>query len=332
MHLSRPSSALLQRVTHLAKDYLFHPRELAYALAARGLIPCGDERYIRHIYRRSFGRDPDLTDPHTYNEKLQWLKLHDRDPAYRRIVDKAEAKRIIAETFGSEYVVPTLGVYERFDDIPFSRLPDRFVIKCTHDSQSTVICRDRAAFDLAAARRRITRCLRRNYYYRGREWPYRDVRPRIMVEALLDDGHPGGLVDYKFSCFNGQCRMIFTCTDRESEGGIRVTFFDRDWNRMPFRKRFEPSTDVRRPAGFVKMRDMAEQLAAGLPFLRVDFYEADGQVYFGEMTFYPANGLEPFIPEEWDGILGSWIDLKLAYDYRKDRVGPARSLPGHHPR
>ena len=192
----------------------------------------------------------------------------------------------------------------------FGALPERFVLKCTHDSGGLAICRDLSTFDMAAARRKIERSLANNYFWSGREWPYKDVRPRIIAEEYLDPaGEQVGLTDYKVMCFGGQARCEFTCTGR-ADGNLHVDFFDTEWNHMPFTRHY-PNADVppEAPERLKDMVAMAERLSEGMPFVRVDFYEVAGQYYFGEMTFYPGSGMEEFDPERWDEELGSWIEL-----------------------
>ena len=269
-----------------------------------------DERYLRLLYRARIGRGLDLENPRAFNEKLQWLKLYDRNPLYTTLVDKAAVKPWVAERIGWEHVVPTIGVWDSFDAIDFDALPDRFVLKCTHDSGGLAICRDRATFDVEAARRKIERSLARNYFWSGREWPYREVPPRILAEEYLDPSAGRmDLTDYKFMCFGGRALCIFTCTGR-AERDLRVDFFDLGWNRLPFTRHY-PASDVppEPPACLREMVVMSEILAEGVPFVRVDFYEAAGRAYFGELTLYPGSGMEEFDPERWDYELGSWLEL-----------------------
>ena len=272
------------------------------------LLP--DAVYLKLVYRARIGRPLNLNSPKGFNEKLQWLKLYDRNPLYTKLVDKAEVKPWVAERIGWEHVVPTLGVWDSFDDIDFGALPERFVLKCTHDSGGLAICRDLSTFDMAAARRKIERSLANNYFWSGHEWPYKDVRPRIIAEEYLDPaGEQVGLTDYKVMCFGGQARCEFTCTGR-ADGNLHVDFFDTEWNHMPFTRHY-PNADVppEAPERLKDMVAMAERLSEGMPFVRVDFYEVAGQYYFGEMTFYPGSGMEEFDPERWDEELGSWIEL-----------------------
>ena len=268
-----------------------------------------DERYLKLLFRTRIGHELDLENPKTFNEKLQWLKLHDRNPFYTKLVDKYEVKEWVAERIGGEYIVPTLGVWDSFDEIDFDSLPNKFVLKCTHDSGGLAICRDKLTFDREGARRKIGRSLSRNYFYGGREWPYKNVKPRIIAEEYLDAAANGDLADYKMMCFGGKVQCAFTCTGR-GDDDLRVDFFDLDWNRLPFTRHYPNSEiPVEAPSRLRDMVAMAENLAEGMPFVRVDFYEVSGELYFGEMTFYPGSGVEEFDPERWDNELGSWIHL-----------------------
>lgn len=278
-------------------------------LVKRVLRVLPDEAYLRLRYFLIFRRLPDLKNPKTFNEKLQWLKLHDRDPEYTRMVDKFEAKKYVAERIGEEYIIPTLGVWDRFEDIDFDTLPDQFVLKCTHDSGGVVICREKSSFDVETAREKLTTSLKENYYWEYREWPYKDVKPRIIGEEYLP-GEDGELLDYKLLCFHGEVKCTYVCSQRYSGSGMHVDFYDRNWEKMPF-ERYYPSSDIfhPKPENYELMVEKAEALAKGMRFLRVDFYENCGRIYFGELTFYPGSGLRPFNPPQWDNTLGSWIHL-----------------------
>ena len=267
--------------------------------------------YLRLKYRLAMGKRLELKSPKTYNEKLQWLKLHDRKPVYTDMVDKYEAKRFVSERIGEEYVIPTYGVWDSFDDIDFDTLPEQFVLKCTHDSGGLVIVKDKSKLDISAAREKIEKCLRRNFYYSGREWPYKNVKPRIIAEAYMEDTETAELRDYKFFCFDGTVRALFIASERQKEGEeTKFDFFDADYNHLPV-KNGHPNADVppRRPVNFEKMKELAEKLSAGVPHLRVDFYEVDGRIYFGELTFSHWSGMVPFEPAEWDRTFGDWITL-----------------------
>ena len=267
--------------------------------------------YLKLQFKRRVGYPLNLDDPQTFNEKLQWLKLHDRNPLYTKMVDKYEAKKYVADIIGNKYIIPTLGVWSHFDEIDFDKLPEKFVLKCTHDSGSIVICKDKKVMDKKTAREKLERGLRRNYYYAGGfEWPYKNVKPRIIAEQFMMDGDGAELTDYKIMCFNGKVKCSFTCTGRQSPRGLHVTFYDRQWKKMPFARHYPTEQKSGpRPRNYEKMMELAEKLAASLKFARVDFYEINNQIYFGEITFFPGNGMEEFSPVEWDYQLGSWIQL-----------------------
>jgi len=292
--------------------YLAHPGKIIIFLNCRGygkLFP--DKFYLKCLYRDRLGKKLNLKNPQTFNEKLQWLKLYDRKPEYTVMVDKYAAKDYVAEKIGEEYIIPTLGVWDRFEDIAFDALPDRFVLKCTHDSGGLVICRDKRTFDTESARKKITRSLKRNYFWYGREWPYKNIKPRILAEQYLEDSSGQGLRDYKFFCFDGAVHALFVATDRYTEGTeVKFDFFDENFNRLPIRNGHDnAAVPPECPVCFPQMKRLAAILSEGIPHVRVDFYEVNGKIYFGELTFFHFGGFVRFEPEEWDEILGSWIEL-----------------------
>lgn len=279
-----------------------------------------DDLYISIQFFLRLGYKPDLKHPRTFSEKLQWLKLHNRKPEYTTMVDKYAVKKYVADRIGEEYIIPTLGVWESFDEIDFDSLPDKFVLKCTHDSGGLVICRDKKTLDMDAARKKIEKSLRTDYYKQGREWPYKDVPIRIIAEKFMEDGTQGdALNDYKLMCFDGKVYCSFVCSGRNSEEGLRVTFYDREWKRLPFRRHY-PSADkdFDMPLQYHRMIELAERLSKDIPFVRTDFYEIDGKLYFGELTLFPGNGMEEFSPEEWDERLGELIELPNGGGYLID--------------
>lgn len=274
-----------------------------------------DERYLRRCFKAFLGYDLDLDNPKTFNEKLQWLKLHDRNPLYITLVDKYEVKKWVASLIGEEHIVPTLGVWESLDEIDFNALPDRYVLKCTHDSGGLAICRDRATFNVCAARRKIGRSLSRNYYWSGREWPYRDVKPRIIAEEYLDAGNGvADLVDYKFYCFGGEPRFLYVSQGLEHHETARISFLNIDWTFAPYaRADYKPFDELPAcPSRYEEMLVLSRKLAAGIPFVRVDLYESSGRVFFSEMTFSPNAGFCPFDPVDADRAIGEMIQLPYA--------------------
>lgn len=268
-----------------------------------------DSVYLRLRYYLVFRRPLHLNSPKTYNEKVQWLNLYDRNPEYTRMVDKYEAKKYVAERIGKEYIIPTLGVWDRFDEIDFDALPDRFVLKCTHDSGGLVICRDKASLDMSAAREIIESSLKNNYYWDYREWPYKHVRPRIIAEPYLQDEKTHELRDYKLYTFGGKVKALLIVSGRET-GSARADYFDADFHHLDLKWGY-PNADTppSLPEALSRMKELAGLLGRNMPFLRVDFYEVNGHVFFGELTLYDGAGLEKIEPEEWDEIFGNWIVL-----------------------
>ena len=272
------------------------------------LIPDGP--YLKIKYRLRVGNKLDLNHPKSFNEKLQWLKLYDRRPEYTQLVDKYKIRKYIKETIGDEYLIPLLGVYENFDEINFNTLPDQFVLKCTHDSGGVVICTDKNKFDKYAVKEMLNRCLNNNYFYSSREWPYKNIKPRIVCEKLLIEDNEQSLTDYKFYCFKGvpsYCQVI-----RDRGKNETIDFYDQDWNHMPFnglRKLPQSKKSYDKPVKYEMMYKLAQKLSKGFRFIRVDFYYTKGDIYFGELTFYPTSGFGNFYPEEWHHRIGEMINI-----------------------
>lgn len=292
--------------------YLAHPVRLLDRVGRYSFLKkMDDESYLKMLYKDKFGRALNLANPQTFNEKLQWLKLYDRNPLYSELVDKYEVRKHIAAKIGEEYLIPLVGgPWNSFDEIDFDKLPDQFVLKCTHDSGGLVICRDKSKLDLAATQKRINASLKHNYYWNGREWPYKNVKPRIIAEKYMEDPQTHDLKDYKFFSFNGQTKALFIATERHLEEETKFDFFDMEFDHLDFRNG-HPNAKVfpKKPKCFEQMHILADKLSKGIPHVRVDFYEVDGRIYFGEMTFFHWSGLVPFEPEEWDKKFGDWINL-----------------------
>lgn len=270
-----------------------------------------DRTHIKMRYKLKMGKKLNLKNPKTFNEKLQWLKLYDRKPIYTTMVDKYAAKQYVAERIGEEYIIPTLGVWDNFDDIDFTELPNQFVLKCTHDSGGLVICRDKSRFDIETAKAKLEKSQKRNYFLVHREWPYKNVPHKIIAEQYMEDTKTEELRDYKFFCFDGVAKALFIATDRQKEGEeVKFDFYDMDFKHLGFMQG-HPNAAVSpaKPETFDEMRQLAEKLSKGIPHLRVDFYEVNGKAYFGELTFSHFSGMVPFNPEEWDETFGSWIKL-----------------------
>ena len=269
-----------------------------------------DREFLRRRFHAAQGYYMDFDDPRTFSEKLQWLKLYDRDPRYTSYVDKVEVKRIVEEKAGSGYIIKTLKVWDNADDIDLGELPDRFVLKCTHDSHGVLICDGRDTPDITKIRSQFRKALESDYYLRFREWPYKNVRHRVFAEEFVSNNGEE-LTDYKIHCFNGQPRMILVCAGRYSEDGLTEDFYDCEWNRLDIRRPKVPNAKMphERPEHLEEMLEISRKLAKDIPFVRVDLYISDSKILFGEMTFFPASGFTPFVPNEWDLKIGNWLEL-----------------------
>ena len=272
-----------------------------------------DSCYIRLRFYQRFGKWPNLKNPQTFSEKLQWLKLHDRNPLYTTLVDKYAVKKWVADKIGEEYIIPTLGVWNSFDEIDFNTLPNQFVLKTTHDSGGVVICRDKKILDINAARMKLEKSLKKNYYYEGREWPYKNVKHCILAEKYMLDNKTNELRDYKFFCFNGCVDNVMVCVDR-SIGEPKFYFFNEKWELLRLNKRGKASPadfTLDRPSLINKMFELAGVLSQDIPFVRVDLYNCNEKIYFGEMTFYPQSGFDSNLLPETDRYLGKLINLSI---------------------
>ncbi len=289
------------------------PRKMILPLSRNGLLKwIPDELFLKIVYWGELDRKLDLESPNWFSEKIQWLKLHDRNPEYVNMVDKLLVKDIVADRIGREYIIPTYGSWDSAESIDFDSLPNAFVIKCNHDSGGIAICRDKASFDRKAAVSKLADHLKRDAYYFGREWPYKGVKKKIIAEKLLIDPEKEDLVDYKIFCFGGEPKYCQVIKNRNSDETI--DFYDLEWNRMPFTglglglgPKKGGITAI--PINYAKMIEIAKELAKGTIFVRIDLYNIAGRIFFGEFTLYPKSGFGKFFPEEWNLRLGDMINL-----------------------
>lgn len=277
-----------------------------------------DEEYLKRKYRAAVKKELDLNNPQTFNEKLQWLKLYDRRPEYTPLVDKFAVKQIVAGKIGEEHIIPTLGVWDNFDEIDFDTLPDQFVLKCTHDSGGLVICRDKSKLNIHKARKKISKSLERDFYLRGREWPYKNVPRKIIAEKYMEDKNASELTDYKFYCFNGEPRFLYISKGLENHATAAISFLTLDWQFAPYeRSDYKPFSELPpKPQKFDLMVEIARKLSTGTDFLRVDLYEINGEVYFSELTFSPGSGFTKFKNFEHDLEIGNMLVLTSKGDVR----------------
>lgn len=295
----------MNKIIELIKNPLY----LIVFLNNRNLLNISDEKYLKIRYRATFGKKLNLKNPQTFNEKLQWLKLYDRKPEYTKMVDKYEVKKYVEKLVGKDYIIPTLGIYNTWEEIKFEELPNEFVIKCTHDSGSVVICKNKDSFNKNKARKKIEKALKRNFYINGREWPYKNVKPRIIIEKYIEEMNSNSVKDYKLFVFNGKVKSSFIVTERDT-GNPKFTFFDKDKKFIDIKQcgaENDPSLEM--PKQYDEMVKIAEKLAKATVQVRVDFYIINNKIYFGELTFFDSSGFGKFEPEEWDLKLGEMLEL-----------------------
>lgn len=287
-------------------------RKITTFLSLHGFFDfMSDEFFLKMRYRSMLGHKLNLANPSTFNEKIQWLKVYDKNPEYIKLVDKYEVKGYVANLIGEDHVIPTIGVWNKFEDIDFKILPNRFVLKCTHDSGSVVICTDKAKFDYSAAKKRLKKSLKRKLYKSTREWPYKYVEPRIIAEPYLEDGSGRGLRDYKFYVFHGKVKLLYISEGLDNHASARISFVYPEWKLAPFgRSDYRPFDHLpEQPKHLGKMIETAELLSEGSPFRRIDLYEVNDKVLFSEITLFPCGGMMPFDPTIWDRKLGEELSL-----------------------
>ena len=272
-----------------------------------------DKIYLNLFYFSTTGRFINFKNPKGFNEKQQWLKVNDRRPEYTKLVDKLAVREHIDSVLGEGHLFPLLGKWESFDDVDFSTLPNQFVLKCNHDSGSTKVIKDKSALtqkDFDEMKIFFSRRLSHDFFYAGREYPYKGIKPCIIAEQLMvDEKNPEkSIEDYKFFCFNGVPKVMFVATDRSID--CRFDFFDMEFNHLDIFN-IHPNADkpIKKPELFDEMKDIAAKLSQGMKFVRIDLYELNGRIYFGEYTFFHGGGFQLFSPPKWERKLGDWLDI-----------------------
>lgn len=295
-------------------DYkkIFRDREKRLKLIEKlSVIP--DVPYLKMVYRIKTGKKLNLDDPKTFNEKLNWLKLHDIHPEYTDLVDKIKVREIIKEKLGEEYLIPLLGVWDSFDEIDFDTLPDKFVLKCNHDSGSVKVITDKSRINKPELKKFFDGRLSLNPWCLAREYPYKNVKPKIIAEQYMEAKGGKGINDYKFFCFDGKPKIMFVATDRATD--VKFDFFDMQFNHLDVVNIHENADTVpEKPESFDRMVKIASVLSKGMRFVRIDLYEIDSKIYFGEFTFFHGGGFYLFKPEEWDRKIGDMLDLSNVKD------------------
>lgn len=270
-----------------------------------------DRFFISLQYRIVCNEKLNFNTPIKFSEKLQWLKLYDHKEYYSLLVDKIEAKKWVAKRLGKAYTIETLKVWDRAADISFDELPDKFVLKCSHNSGGVTVCTNKSALNKESIIKEYKRLLKENYYYAGREWPYKNVKPRILAERYITENPDSPLTDYKFYCFNGDPRFLYISQTDPEHKDTPITYLDTHWNMTPFHRKnhrlLEPLPP--RPENFDEMLNICRNLSSNIPFVRVDLYNIEGNIYFSELTFFPASGYNTFEPKEWDRTIGDYLEL-----------------------
>jgi len=300
--------SIIKRLVSLIKN----PTRVIIILNNFGLLNLNwisDRIFIKIQYKAMTGRELNLLFPKTFSEKIQWLKLNGNLQNYSCLVDKYEVRKYIVETIGERYLIPLIGIWDKFDDIDFKKLPEQFVLKCTHDCNSAIICKNKTTFNTEYAKTRINKCLLRNYYYSGREKQYKNIKPRIICEKYMVDVSGVELKDYKIYCFDGVPKVIQVIYDRLTV--CKSNLYDVNWNYISVAKTYptDPNRSISKPSNLVEMLNIASILSRNRIFVRVDLYLVSEKIYFGELTFTPAAGNGKFEPTEFDQIMGSWIEL-----------------------
>lgn len=291
---------------------ILHPRYIGAALLRTfSHWITNDEWYVKTRFRLYTGKKLNLENPKTYNEKLNWQKLYDHNPMYTIMVDKYAAKNYVASIIGDEYIIPTIGCWNKPEDIDWDSLPNQFVLKTTHDSGGVIVVKDKNKLNIENAIKKLNKCLKADNYSSTREWPYKNVPRRVIAETYMEDKKTGELRDYKFFSFDGVVKALFVSQDRGKIGEeVKFDYYDADYHHLDiFQYHHSGGKKPEKPLCFEEMKMLASKLSKGIPQVRVDFYEVNGKVYFGELTFFHHGGIVPFTPEEWDYTFGSWINL-----------------------
>lgn len=287
------------------------PRRIILILGSRGFLNWMSEKiYLKLSYRIMTGERLNLKKPKTFSEKIQWLKLYDRREKYPMYVDKYEVRKYISEVLGKDYLIPLISVHNSVNEIKWDELPDKFVIKCSHGSGSNIICTNKKKLNITKSKRILNKWIKRNWFWYGREWPYKKIKPKIIIEEFLPTENNELPADYKFYCFNGKpyyCQVIRGRGENET-----IDFYDNEWNKMDFNgMRALPMSNetIEKPEHYSTMLEIAKKLSKDLPFIRVDLYYINKKIYFGELTLYPTSGYGRFYPKEWNVKLGRLISL-----------------------
>lgn len=306
---------MIKKIIHYVKC----PKDIIVYMMDKGVFKnMDDEKYLRLKYELVMGEKLDLDNPQKYSEKLQWLKLYDRKDIYTAMVDKYESKNFLKTIIDEKHIIPTYGIYNSFDEIDFNKLPKEFIMKCTHDSGGTVICNNKEKLDKEKAKKTINKFLKRKYFYVHREWPYKNVKPRIIIEEYLKNKSNTDLVEYNWFCFNGEPKFIMACYGDKRKARCN-DYYDIDFNKLDFSCGYATGKKaLNKPKTYNEMLKLSKKISKNIPSLRVDFYEVDGKIYIGELTFFHWAGYTAFDPKKWDLEFGKMLVLPKVGSGRKN--------------
>lgn len=265
---------------------------------------------LKHDFKKCVGYELNLDNPKTFNEKLQWLKCYYRDPLMELCADKVAVRNFVRDTIGEEYLTPIYGIYNAPEEIKFDKLPDSFVLKTNHASGQVIICKDKQKINFNKIRLQLKKWLTTNYYYLTGEWVYKNIKPQIVCEKLLDEN----IADYKFYCFNGEPKILLICTDRVTE--VKMNYYDMNFKLLPLKQKAKNNlAKMHIPDNFEVLKQLSKKLSKKFPHVRVDFFVVENKIYFSELTFFDSNGMEPFNPVEWDYKFGTYLKLPKANNW-----------------
>lgn len=304
---------IIKEKIHTILKYIKNPSKLVFDICKydnnRFAPLISDKLYLKCLFKKHMNTKLNLSSPKTFSEKLQWLKLYDRKPEYAVMADKAAVKQYVANKIGSDFIIPTIGIFNSVEEIPFDKLPENYVIKCTHDSGSTFICKKDSKPDINQIKKSLSEKINTNFFWFGREWSYKNIKPQIIIEEFIPDENGNCPVDYKFFCFDGKMEIFKIDYNRFTNRA--ANYYDKNCNFLEIGKIHstpDPSIKLELPDNFKEMVEITEKLSEGIPFLRVDLYSVNNHIYFGELTFYPSSGIEPFLGDG-DIIMGNLLNL-----------------------
>jgi hypothetical protein len=292
--------------------FVKNPLKLIRPLGSRNFFNwMPDKPYLELLYKSQMDQNLDLVNPTLYNEKLQWLKLYDRNPLYTDYVDKYKVRNHISNTIGENYLIPLINVYDSVNEINWDELPNKFVLKCTHGSGTNIICKDKKKLNIEEAKKNLNKWMKTSWYWFGREWPYKGIKPKIICEKFMLDEEGDQLKDFRFFCFNGEPKFVAVDFNILEKSRTRRNLYDLDWNLLDAGISYPRNLEqkVEKPMQLSEMINLAKKISKNIPHVRVDFYSIGSDVYFGEMTFYHQVGLGRIYPREFEKKMGDWIKL-----------------------